>query len=162
VLRYYAIATVIVLAIAVVATAWSNRDFMRFHMGRTEHASAPPQHVSSSQTGGAVSQAFRGDAEWALSALPECFIQRSESTGSIAYVRARIAADAQPVASGTRLEFGPCTIFVHEGEVLVDRGMDRMRIPPEATLYRTGASLQLLRTTGSTAVLRTYEIVTKK
>ena len=159
-LRYYAIATVIVLAIAVVATAWSNRDFMRFKLGETNH-SAPPPHVSSVQSSSSEARAVRGDAPWALSALPDCFVQRSESTGTLAYVRARIPVGEQPVAEGTRLAFGPCTIFVRDDEVLVDRGADRLRVPPRATLYRAGSSLALLRVTGSSAVLRTYDITTK-
>jgi hypothetical protein len=159
VLRYYAIATVIVLVVSVVATAWSSRNFMRFRLGESNH-SAPAQHVSSAPPEQSRILAVRGDAPWALSALPDCFRQQSESTGSVAYVRAKIPADARPIPEGTRLVYGSCALFVGDDVVLVDRGADRMRIPPHATLYRAGTSLALLRITGQTAVLRTYDVVT--
>jgi hypothetical protein len=161
VFRYFAIATVIVLAVAVFATAWSNRDLMRFHLGETKHPVGPPQYASSSNSRSRDDRAFVGDAPWALSALPDCFTQLSESSGSIPFVRSKIPPGAQPVAAGARLSYGPCTIFVRDGEVLVARGADRLRIPPQATLYRAGNTLALYRTTGSTAILRTYDIMTK-
>lgn len=159
-LRYYAIATVIVLAIAVIVTARSFAGFMRFRMAASKH-SAPPQHLRVSQGGGGSSaEHVTGDAPWALSALPDCFVQRSETTGSAAYVRSRIPAGAQPVPDGTRLRYGPCTIFVHESELLLDRGSDHLRVPPRAALYRSGDLLVLVRTSGNSGVLRTYDIMT--
>jgi len=158
VLRYLAISTVIVLAVAVLATAWYNRDFLRFRLASSKHP-MPPQHLKIAEGGGgAADSGVTGDAPWALSALPDCFVQRSESRGGPAYVRARIPAGAQPVPAGTRLSYGPCTIVVRSGELLVDRGSDRLRVPPRATLYRVGDSLALFRVDGGTAVLRTYDV----
>lgn len=147
-LRYFAIATVIVLTIAVWAT-------MRAHLALPGHvnfwkATAPPPPV----------EAVTGDAPWALSALPGCFEQRSETSGSASYVEARLPAGAQPVRPGTRLIYGPCTILVRSDELLVERGSDRLRVPPEARLYTIGTSLALLRTSGSITDLRIYDITT--
>ena len=146
-LRYYAIATVIVLTIAVIVT-------MRVHLMLPGHvnfwkATAPPPPPDDTI----------GDAPWALSALPDCFVQRSETTGTQAYVDTQIPAGAQPVPDGMRLSYGPCTILVRKGELLVERGSDQLRVPPRATLYKSGNTLVLVRATGKTAVLRTYEII---
>ncbi len=158
-LRYFAIATVIVLSIAVIVTAHSYGDFMRFRLAASRH-SPVPQHLRISAGGGSSEGDVTGDAPWALSALPDCFTQRSETAGSQAYVATRIPAGAQPVADGTRLRYGPCTILVRRSELLVERGSDHLRVPPRATLYTVGNSLVLVRTSGNYAVLRTYEITT--
>jgi hypothetical protein len=148
VLRYFAIATVIVLTIAVYVT-------MRTHLVLPAHvnfwkatASPPPM------------EDVTGNAPWALSALPDCFAQRSQTTGSASFVRARLPAGAQPVRPGTRLTYGSCTILVRDDELLVERGSDRMRVPPHASLYVIGNSLALLRTSESGTDLRIYEITT--
>ncbi|HTZ55649.1 MAG TPA: hypothetical protein VMB20_11355 [Candidatus Acidoferrum sp.] len=148
-LRYFAIATVIVLTIAVYAT-------MRAHLGSLPghvnfwKATAPPPPADS----------VTGNAPWALSALPDCFAQRSETSGSATYVEARLPAGAQPVPAGARLTYGPCTILVRRGELLVERGSDRLRVPPESRLYTVNGTLALLRTSGSTTDLRIYDITT--
>ena len=159
-LRYYAIATVIVLAIAVAVTARSYGNFMRFRMAASKRTAAPQHLRVSGGAGGSSAQNVTGDAPWALSALPDCFVQSSERTGSVAYVRAAIPARAQPVADGSRLSYGSCTILVRKSELLVDRGSDRLVVPPRAELYTSGHSLVLVRTTGNSAVLRTYDITT--
>jgi hypothetical protein len=147
-LRYFAIATVIVLAIVVTVT-------MRAHLVLPGHVNfwkptAPPPPPDDTT----------GNAPWALSALPDCFVQRSETSGAPAYVEAQIPPGAQPVRDGTRLSYGPCTILVHKSELLVERGADRLRVPPRATLYTAGNMLVLIRVSGKTAVLRSYEITT--
>ena len=147
-LRYYAIATVIVLAIAVVVTMRAHLD-LPGHVNFWKATAAPPPPTDTV-----------GDAPWALSALPDCFVQRSETTGTQAYVDAQIPAGAQPVLDGTRLSYGPCTILVRKSELLVERGSDRLRVPPRATLYTAGNMLVLVRASGKTSILRTYEITT--
>ncbi len=147
-LRYYAIATVIVLTIAVFAT-------MRAHLALPGHlnfwkVTASPPRV----------EGVTGNAPWALSALPGCFEQRSDTTGSASYVKGQLPAGAQLVRPGTRLTYGTCTILVRGDELLVERGSDRMRVPPDARLYTIGTSLALLRTSGSITDLRIYDITT--
>jgi hypothetical protein len=146
VLRYFAIATVIVLTIVVLVT-------MRARLGLPGHVNfwkvtAPPPKIGS----------VTGNAPWALSALPDCFNQTSETTGSAAYVAAQLPAGAQLVAAGTHLTYGVCTILVRSDELLVERGSDRLRVPPRTRLYIVGNSLALLRTSGTTTILRTYDI----
>ena len=86
-IRYFAIATVIVLTVVVLATAWENRELIRIRIASTS-VPAPPKPADSTG-GGGVTVPFRGDAPWALSALPECLTQLSVSTGRLAYVRSR-------------------------------------------------------------------------
>jgi hypothetical protein len=50
--------------------------------------------------------------------------------------------------------------LVRKSALLVERGPDRLRVPPRATLYTAGNVLVLIRVSGKTAVLRTYEITT--
>lgn len=148
-LRYYAIATVIVLTIAVYATMRTHLGSFPGHVNFWKVTASPP-HADS----------VTGNAPWALSALPDCFTQRSETTGTASYVKARLPAGAQPVRAGARLMYGSCTILVSNDELLVERGSDRLRVPPHTTLYTIGETLALLRTSGSTTDLRIYDITT--
>lgn len=153
-LKYYAIASVIVLTIVVIAT-------MRFHSFahmrlRSSNHSPPPQHLRYGDSSGENTGALSGDAPWALSALPDCFKQKSEWTGSATYVDSRVPRAAHPIPPGAQLRFGPCTILVRNGELYVSRGADHFRIPPNAVLYRNGSLLLLLRTTPQSTVLRSY------
>ena len=154
-LRYYAIATVIVLTVAVIATMRFH-DFRNMRFGTSNHPPPKQVPIRYGGSGGDNDAALRGDAPWALSALPDCFMQQTEWSGSTTYVEAHLPGSAQKVAPGTHLHYGPCTIFVRNGEVSVSRGVDRLRIPPDATLYRDGSELLLLRITGHSGVLRSY------
>ena len=159
-LRYYAIATGIVFAVAILATAWVNRDLIRIKIASVNVA-VPPKPAEPLGMGGASEGVLRGDAPWALSALPDCLHQREEATGKLAYVRAQLPAGLAPVAPGSKLTYGPCTISVRDGEAYVTRGSDRLRIPPHVQFYRASGVLALLRSSGSTAELRIYDAVTK-
>lgn len=155
--RYFAIATVIVLAAVVLATAWEHRDMLRFAYAANHEAGLRKGHDPSKgpRSDGAVT----GDAPWALSALPDCVRQSQIYRGAPAFVRSKLPAAAVAIGSGGRLTFGPCTIFVGDGEVTVTRGEDRLRIPPQTTLYRLRDGLVLLRVNGTTAELRSYDPV---
>jgi hypothetical protein len=158
-LRYYVIATFIVLTVAVLATAWNNRDEIR---SRVTTRSASPGPAAETPHGGFEgepgkgNEPLSGDAPWALSALPDCLIQQSISRGTRAYVRSKVPPGATELPPGTVLHYGPCTIFVRNGEAVVSRGSDRLRIPPRVTLYRAGGTLALLRETGKSGELRIY------
>jgi hypothetical protein len=158
-LRYYAIATVIVLTIAVIATLHAG-GMMHFHF-RTSNAPQPPQHVLEGPANGTADESLQGDAPWALSALPDCFHQDVEWSGNATYVDSHVPRTMRLVAPGTRLVYGACTISVGDGELYVQRGVDRFRIPPHASLYRGEGGLALLRSTGRSSVLRTYTITTR-
>jgi len=160
-LRYFAIATVIVLAIVVFATAWTHRDLIRIRIAPTA-LPVPPKPGDAIAAHGSPNVPISGDAPWALSALPDCLIQERNARGPISYVRAKLPRDARPIAPGTELVLGPCTISVGNGEIRVQRGPDRLRIPPHVTLFRSDEGLALLRTTGKTAELRVYVLPTNR
>ena len=154
-LKYYVMATCIVLSVAVFATAWNNRELIRIIIAPTS-VPAPPKPQSSDTDSKRVDAAFNGDLPWALSALPNCVIQASETDGTIAYVRAHLPANATAISAGTTLHYGPCTISVMDDEALVTRGTDHMHIPPLASFYQAGTTLYLLRTYGTRAQMRAY------
>lgn len=157
-LRYYAIATGLVLAIAVLVTAWSNRELIRIKISGT-NLHVPPKSGEAQPFRGASSAALRGDAPWALSALPECLRQRSEATGPRAFVLAHVPPGMTVVAPGSNLVYSACTISVGDGEAYVTRGPDRLRIPPHVQFYRAPGVLALVRSSGSVYELRIYDAV---
>jgi hypothetical protein len=104
---------------------------------------------------------FGGDAPWALSALPECFKQTSESTSiTLPYVLAHLPKGMTMVRPPATLHYADCTIHVVGDELHVERGADRMRVPPAARLYSDGNGLALLRADGGRYQLRVYKVVT--
>ena len=154
-LRYFAIATVIVLTVVVLATAWENRELIRIRIESTSVPASPKP--ADSTGGGAANVPFRGDAPWALSALPECLTQLSVSTGRLSYVRSRVPAGATPVAPPATLSYGDCTISVTGDEAEVRRGNDRFHIPGSVRFYRGPAILAVLRSSGGGNELRIYQ-----
>ncbi|MEO9171077.1 MAG: hypothetical protein ABI282_07205, partial [Candidatus Baltobacteraceae bacterium] len=80
-LRYYAIATGLVLTIVVTVTAWTNRDLIAIKLGST-NLRVPPKAAEPLGIRGSSRVPLSGDAPWALSALPDCLRQRAEATGS--------------------------------------------------------------------------------
>lgn len=147
--------TVIVLGIAVLVAAWTKRDLIRIKL-----ASVYARVAAKPGTGGilqATTAPLSGDAPWALSALPECLIQVSESTGSARYVRAQLPARSVPVAPPKHLIYGNCSIEVEEDEAIVRRGADRLRIPPHVRFYRGAGLFSMIRETARGAELRVYQ-----
>ena len=155
-LRYLVLATVIVLAIATAVAGWVNRDAIRIKIASV-YARVSPKPQPSTAPGAGPSKGLRGDAPWALSALPECLIQTSESTGPLPYVLGHLPPAAAPVAEPATLRYGDCTIEVAGGEAFVRRGDDRFRIPPRVRFYRGRGVLALLRTGPNGNELRVYE-----
>ncbi len=141
--RYLMVSTAIVLAIVVGVAAWVHRDLIAIRIASVYAPSTKPGAASGRQAG--QTAALRGDAPWALSALPECVIQTSESTGPQRYVRSRLPSGAVAIVPPAKLTFGDCTIFVVGDEAFVRRGADRLRIPPRVQFYRAGDLLVLVR-----------------
>jgi hypothetical protein len=156
VLRYLFISTIIVFAVAIAVAGWMNRDLIRIKIASV-YASAPPKPVASTPLGGAGSVPLQGDAPWALSALPECLVQVSETTGSADYTVAHLPAGSVPVQPPAALRYGDCTISLTGDEAFVSRGADRFRIPPKVRFYRTAQTLALLRIEGGGTELRVYQ-----
>ena len=153
-IRYFAIATVIVLSVAVLATAWENRELIRIRIAST---SLPASPKPADSTGGRRSEVpFRGVAPWALSALPECLTQLSVATGTLAFVRSHVPAGATPVAPPATLAYGDCTISVSGDEADVRRGDDRFHIPGSVRFFRGPALLAVLQSSASGNELRVY------
>jgi hypothetical protein len=153
--RYYAAATAVVLALLVGITAWQHPDVLHIRLGATT-VPAPPKPQPPDTPGATNDRALLMTAPWVLSALPECLLQTSESTGPLGYVRSKLPAGAQPVADGTSLAYGPCTILVAGDELIVTRGPDRFTVPPHVQLFRAGGDLALLRVSGARGELRVY------
>jgi hypothetical protein len=98
--------------------------------------------------------AVRGDAPWALSALPDCARQHSEAHGPPERVRPLIPRGARPAAG--RLIAGPCSVEVTANGIFVTRGEDRLRIPPPARLLRWDDRYYLYTQDRKGSVLRVY------
>lgn len=97
-----------------------------------------------------------GDAPWALSALPECLLQRGVWRATqVAKVKEHIPVGAQPVQPGTVLQYRNCTLTVRSDDALVTRGSDRFHIPPRAHFFVARDQLILLRQSKG-AELRIY------
>ncbi len=79
-------------------------------------------------------------------------------------ISARVGGTATPTAerpgatpSGTsETGFGNCTVRVLAHELWISRGSDRLRVPPDARLYRRGDRLTLVSIDGRHAEIRHY------
>jgi hypothetical protein len=154
------LSTAIVLAIAVTVAGWTNRDLIRVKIASI-YARVPPKPASPNAVGTPNGVALRGDAPWALSALPECLIQMSETIGPPRYVLAHLPPGATMVTPPATLTYADCTISIADGEATVTRGVDRFRIPPQVRFYRTGGTLALLHVESAGMELRIYQPVHK-
>ena len=165
-LRYFVIATVLVVGTAVAVTA-----YYQYHLHivvRGGRATMPPRASSSAPPSAHRTQGLRGPAPWALSALPECLIQTQEWKGSLAFVRSHLPPGAHEVRPWTVLHYGDCVVFVSRDQAVVHRGNDWLEIPPVAHLYtfavfpsdaQSGVALIASKCAASqcTAVLRVYQ-----
>lgn len=144
--------------IAAVAIVASNaaRNKARLHVASV-YASVPPKPVQAPPASKRRGVAFTGDAPWALSALPECFAPIGKSTGPLKYVLSKIPKGARMVVPPQTLTYADCTLKILGETVYVRRGPDRLRIPPPARVYVSGAKIALLRGTAAGYELRVYE-----
>jgi hypothetical protein len=155
-LRYLILSTVIILGVGVLVAAWANRDLIRIKIG-SAYAHVQPKGADSGVPAQPQSAMLRGDAPWALSALPECLTQVSESSGPRRYVRARLPAGAAAIVPPATLVYGDCTITIAGDQAYVRRGDDRLHIPPHVQFYRASGLLALLREDSHGTQLRVYE-----
>jgi hypothetical protein len=91
-----------------------------------------------------------------LSALPACFEERSRVRGPRAAVAAKLPPEATRIAPPATLRSGECTIYVRAHDLWVFRGPDRLRVPPDAALYREAGRLTLVVRSGGTFEIRRY------
>ena len=144
------------LAAAVTVAGWVNRDPIRIRIASVyAHVAAKPGGATGPVR--ATAAPLTGDAPWALSALPECLTQTSESNGSWEYVRTHLPAAAVPVRPPATLQYGDCSVTITGDEAYVRRGSDRLRIPPSVQFYRAHDLLVMIRQTPQSVELRVYE-----
>jgi hypothetical protein len=159
VIRYLALSTFIVLTIAIAIAAWVNRDLIRLKIASV-YARVPVKPGESQAPRSGSTAGLRGDAPWALSALPECVRQQSESRGTPLYVRAHVPPNASPIVPPDNLRYGNCTIAVRGWEAFVRRGNDVFRIPPRVQFFKSGNLLVMLRIANGSGDLRIYQPAT--
>ncbi|HEY1728850.1 MAG TPA: hypothetical protein VGG22_10785 [Candidatus Baltobacteraceae bacterium] len=153
--RFFAAATVLVAAFVFAVTL---RKMSPPNLRVSAPATGTPSAArAQSNQAAARSTSLGGDAPWALSALPDCARQHSEDHGSTASVRAKIPASAT-VVDGT-VHAGPCTIEIGAHGILVQRGSDRLRIPPPASLLHWDDRYYLYEEDRKGAVLRVYSFL---
>jgi hypothetical protein len=153
VIRYYIIATAIVVIFGSVVFA---------------HRLAPPDlRISARPTGtptvethvaeaSATARPFTGQGPWVLSALPGCFDEQSRVIGPAVAIAPRLPAPADRISPGTTFDVGDCTVLVRAQDIWVDRGPDRLRVPPAAALYRVDGRLVLSVRSGGQLEIRHY------
>jgi hypothetical protein len=145
-----------VLAIAVTVAGWANRELIRIKIASVyAHVAAKPG--AAGRLPGATAAPLTGDAPWALSALPECVMQTSESNGSWQYVQGRLPPAAVPIRPPATLHYGDCSVTITGDEAYVRRGNDRLRIPPSVQFYRAQNLLVMIRQTPQSVEMRVYE-----
>lgn len=120
-------------------------------------ASGTPSPARVQSLASAVPSPLGGDAPWALSALPDCARQHSEDRGSAQSVRSKIPPRA--IAVRGSVHAGPCTIEVSSNGIFVQRGSDRLRIPPPARLLHWDDRYYLYEGDRKGAVLRVYSFL---
>jgi hypothetical protein len=152
--RYYAIATALVIG-ALVIGANSARPGRPLDVKSVQATGSPspprPQPPST-----LVPPGVTGAAPWALSALPECFVQESQARGSLRYVLAQLPPQATLLPSHVVSRAGDCALHVFVNSALVERGSERLTIPGNARFWVAGRRLVFVRTTGRSAELRVY------
>jgi hypothetical protein len=99
---------------------------------------------------------FAGEGSWVLSALPGCFDERSRVRGPVTALVAKLPPPATRIQPPARLRVGPCTVLVRPHDLWVFRGPDRLRVPPEAALYRVDGRLTLVVRSGGAVEIRRY------
>lgn len=149
--RFYLAATILV---AVFIFAITVRKLPQADLRVSASPSGTPSAPRSQPPEGAGPAAVSGEAPWALSALPDCARQHSETRGDAAFVTRAIPKDATPVSG--HLQAGPCSIDVSATGILIVRGKDRLRIPPPARLLHADGRYYLYERDRKGAVLRVY------
>lgn len=157
--RYYLAATLVVVLVGsiVVAHRLAAPD-LRIRAGGggtpTVESSAPPEPER-------LPPAFTGEGTWVLSALPACFEERSRIRGPLAAVRPKLPPEDARILPPATIRSGDCTLYVRPHDLWVFRGPDRMRVPPEAALYRENGRLTLVVRGPSEVEIRRYRAISE-
>ncbi len=161
-IRYYAIATAIVVIALAVGLAFAPHERAGF---RPETAGASPMPEATGTPSIGRTQPDEPEPEalervarapWALSVLPECFEQRASARGPVDFVLAHLPGDLALVPAGSVLRAADCRVRVYRTSALVTRGTSVLFVPPTATIYVRGNTVALLERTDPHAELRVY------
>jgi hypothetical protein len=153
VLRYYVLSTFIVCAGILIGALFVHGGSVAIKVASV-YASVAPKPVNQGVLTG-TAPPFSGEAPWALSALPECFRQRSEITGPRAFVLAHLPAGV--AIRSAVLHAHDCTVTIDASRAVVTRGTDRLLLA-QSTFYRIGADLGVLHRDGRFAEFRRYRV----
>jgi hypothetical protein len=153
--RYLALATVIVLAVVLPIAGLRHRpvtggEHPLYQTG--QGTPGPPQGGGADHTPLPVT----GPAPWALSALPECFRQVSSRAGPPAFARAGFPRGARLVGAPATLHVADCTLTIGAESATVRRGENVLVIPPVARVYTDAGRLILDRRDGPREDVRVY------
>jgi hypothetical protein len=100
---------------------------------------------------------FRGSGAWVMSSLPGCFRERERMRGSVAELRSKFPPTSERVGPPAVVLSGDCTLTVRDRDLLISRGADRLRVPPDAFLYREAGGFTLVFIHGTRAEIRRYQ-----
>ena len=155
-IRALALATVLVLAFVVLITSL---HFGIMGGGETRYTSShgtpsPPQNGAD---GSRTASPVRGEAPWALSALPECVTQLSRRSGSRAYAGSAIPRGARPVAPPATLRVADCELHIDGSVATVSRGQKVLTVSG-ARFFVAGDTLVLDRRDGRFGDVRLFAL----
>jgi hypothetical protein len=153
VFRYYVIATLIVVIVGSIVFA---HRLARPNLRISAQPSGTPTVETHVAEASATARPFSGQGPWVLSALPDCFDEQSRVSGPVADVAAKLPPADDRIAPGTTLKIATCTLLVRARDIWVDRGDDRLRVPPDAALYRVDGRLVLAVRSGGQLEIRRY------
>ena len=160
-IRYLAIATALVVGAVVLILAAGERFSFDTNVGGHAIAGMTPSPATSGAAAAASARAggFRGEAAWALGALPECYHETMMERDRPATVaRAEPPVDVA-LPAGSRVRTGDCTIGVASGGLTIRRADDVFVVPGVARFYvardaARGDTLVLVRATGGLEMRR--------
>lgn len=156
-LRYYLIATVIVVLIGatVVAQRWLRGEVK---IGSVDVPASPRPDTDRTEQAAANDRGVRFESRGALSTLPDCLKQTALYRGPRAFVDAHVPTHDAALASGTVVHVNACTITIGRDDVLVTRGADRARVPALSHLARIAGGFLLTTVDGAHEEARSYRI----
>jgi hypothetical protein len=153
--RYYLIAAAIVLAVGTALFANRVRTLREFDL-RAPVTGTPTPTEANRDASPVPFGSFTGEGSWVLSALPACFEQQSSLAGTAAQLTLDVPPERERIPPGTTFKRANCLVMVRSHDIWIARGADRLRVPPEARLYRTPKGLTLVYQHDGRVQIRVY------
>ena len=157
-LRYYLIATVIVVLVGatVVAQRWLRGEL---NVASVQVRVSPRPDYNRDATVKKSSNGIRYEHAGALSTLPDCVLQTGFYRGTRTFVNAHLPAHGAALLAGTHLHLGACTIEVRADDLIATRGADRVRVTPHARLFPIAGGYLIDLDRGTMVEARSYRVV---